>query len=67
MRHTYAVRTILSWHESGEDVNAMLPLLATCMGHKSVNETYWYLTGTPELLQMAGDAFEGIAKVSGAR
>lgn len=67
MRHTYAVRTILSWHESGEDVNAMLPVLATYMGHKSVNETYWYLTGTPELLQMAGDAFEGIAKVGSAR
>ena len=66
MRHTYAVRTILSWHESGEDVNAMLPVLATYMGHKSVSETYWYLTGTPELLQVAGDAFERVVK-GGAR
>ena len=66
MRHTYAVRTILSWHESGEDVNAMLPVLATYMGHKSVSETYWYLTGTPELLQVASDAFERVVK-GGAR
>ena len=64
-RHTFAVRTILSWHESGEDVNAMLPVLATYMGHKKISETYWYLTGTPELLQVAGDAFERIAKGGG--
>lgn len=62
IRHTYAVSTILSWHESGEDVNAMLPVLATYMGHKKISETYWYLTGTPELLQVACDAFERIAK-----
>ena len=67
VRHTYAVKTILSWHESGKDVNAMLPVLATYMGHKSISETYWYLTGTPELLQVASDAFERIAKGGGAQ
>ena len=67
MRHTYAVKTILSWHDSGEDVNAMLPVLATYMGHKSISETYWYLTGTPDLLQVACDAFERAAKGGDAR
>lgn len=66
-RHTYAVKTILSWYESGEDVSAMLPVLATYMGHKNISETYWYLTGTPELLQVAGDAFEQVAKGGDAK
>ena len=66
-RHTYAVKTILSWYESGEDVSAMLPVLATYMGHKNISETYWYLTGTPELLQVAGDAFEQAAKGGDAK
>ena len=57
LRHTYAVRTILGWHAAGEDVNSLLPVLATCMGHKSAAETYWYLTGTPELMEVAAAAF----------
>jgi hypothetical protein len=27
--------------------------LATYLGHVHVSDTYWYLTGTPELLQWA--------------
>jgi len=67
MRHTFAVNKILSWHESGENVNAMLPVLATYMGHKNISETYWYLTGTPELLQVACDTFEQAVKGVDAR
>ncbi len=67
LRHTFAVSKILSWHESDENVNAMLPVLATYMGHKNISETYWYLTGTPELLQVACDAFEQAAKGVDAR
>lgn len=62
LRHSYAVGRILGWHESGEDVNAMLPVLATYLGHKTISETYWYLTGTPELLQVACDAFGALVK-----
>lgn len=62
LRHTYAVSTILGWYESGEDVNAMLPALSTYMGHKKISDTYWYLTGTPELLEVASSVFESWAK-----
>lgn len=58
LRHTFAVRTLLRWHEEGTDVNAMMPVLARYLGHESISETYWYLTGTPELMGIAGDAFE---------
>jgi integrase len=62
LRHSFAVRTLLSWHESKADINALLPALATYMGHANVSETYWYLTGTPELMEVACSAFEGLAK-----
>ena len=58
LRHTFAVRTILRWHDEGSDVNAMMPVLSRYMGHDTVAETYWYLTGAPELMSLAADAFE---------
>lgn len=57
LRHTFAVAAIRRWHEEGADVNAMLPVLAAYMGHQTISETYWYLTGTPELMDIAGGAF----------
>lgn len=58
LRHTMAVSTLLRWHGEGRDVNAMLPVLARYLGHASIAETYWYLTGTPELMEVACSAFE---------
>lgn len=61
LRHTMAVRTLLGWHAEGRDVNAMLPILSTWLGHAKVSDTYWYLTGTPELMDVAARAFERMA------
>jgi len=58
LRHSYAVHTILGWHAQGLDVNSMIPVLCRYMGHESISETYWYLTGTPELMEVAASAFE---------
>ena len=58
LRHTFAVRTIMRWHAEGADVNAMMPVLSRFMGHDSISETYWYLTGAPELMELAAEAFE---------
>lgn len=66
LRHSYCVRTILAWHEAGEDVNALLPALSAYMGHKKFADTYWYLTATPELLQVACDAFGTPTRGGGA-
>jgi hypothetical protein len=30
-----------------------LPILSTWLGHADPSGTYWYLTGTPELLALA--------------
>jgi integrase/recombinase XerD len=32
--------------------------LSTYLGHAHVTDTYWYLTGTPELLAAAGKRLE---------
>jgi integrase len=50
LRHRFAVMTLLGWYRDGLDVQARLPLLSTYLGHTHPQNTYWYLTGTPELL-----------------
>ncbi len=53
LRHTFAVSTIQGWYRANVDVERHLPQLTTYLGHGHVNDTYWYLTGTLELLQWA--------------
>lgn len=43
LRHNYACRRLALWREEGLDVNAMLPVLATAMGHVSIIHTQVYL------------------------
>jgi integrase len=52
LRHTFAVTTLLGWYRSGVDVQVRLPLLSTYLGHVHPGCTYWYLTATPELMQV---------------
>jgi integrase len=33
LRHAFAVRTLLEWHRSGEDIDRRMPLLSTWLGH----------------------------------
>jgi integrase len=53
LRHTFAVRTVLGWYQSGVDVEQRMPTLATYLGHGHVSDTFWYLSGVPELLALA--------------
>ena len=53
LRHTFAVRTLLGWYRSGEDVQAKIPALSTYLGHREPGSTYWYLSAVPELLACA--------------
>lgn len=58
LRHTFAVRTLIDWQRAGSDVHAMLPVLSTYLGHLEPKNTYWYLSATPELMQLAADRLE---------
>ena len=49
----FAVRTLLGWYRSGDDVQAKLPSLSTYLGHREPSSTYWYLSAAPELLALA--------------
>ena len=53
LRHRFAIGTLLRWYREGLDVEQMAPRLATYLGHVCISDTYWYLTATPELLQLA--------------
>jgi integrase len=61
LRHTFAVRRLLNWYSQGMDVNKLLPQLSVYLGHAKPQNTYWYLTATPELLRKAGSRFESYA------
>jgi integrase/recombinase XerD len=52
-RHRFAVRTLVSWYRSGQDVERCLPILSTFLGHVRVSDTYWYLSFCPELMGLA--------------
>ncbi|MHB9036353.1 MAG: tyrosine-type recombinase/integrase [Armatimonadota bacterium] len=58
LRHTYAVRCLEKWYREGRDVNAMLPILATYMGHVHYTSTAYYITAVPELLALAAQRRE---------
>lgn len=58
LRHTFAVRRVIAWHREGRDVNQLLSLLSTYLGHVGVQSTQLYLQPTGELLAAAGTRFE---------
>ena len=68
LRHTFACRRLQRWYADGVDVDHAVAALSTYLGHAAVRDTYWYLTGTPELLALATARFERFASAaSGGR
>lgn len=53
MRHRFAMKTLLHWYRSGEDVERRLPILSAYLGHVHISDTFWYLSAWPELMQEA--------------
>ncbi len=53
LRHNYACRRLALWREEGKDINAMLPVLATAMGHVNIFHTQIYLHIEPSELHDA--------------
>jgi len=58
LRHSFAVATVLDWYRVGADVPAMMPRLATYLGHTDPKHTFWYLTAAPELMALAGQRLD---------
>lgn len=65
LRHTFAVNRLIAWYDAGEDVQALLPVLSTYMGHTHLAHTSVYLTMTDRLLGHANDRFENYIEGGG--
>lgn len=57
-RHTMACNTIRRWSGQGIDINAKLHVLSTYMGHVRPEDTFWYLSATPELMGICCSKYE---------
>jgi site-specific recombinase XerD len=57
LRHTAAVHRLTAWYREGKDVQRLLPLLSTYLGHTNIASTQVYLTMTPDLLHEASKRF----------
>jgi integrase len=57
LRHSYACTRLLIWYREGKDIHALVPALATYLGHVSVSSTQVYLQATAELLEQANERF----------
>jgi len=62
LRHSFATRRLVEWYRAGLDVDRLMPRLATYLGHVSTVETYWYIQAVPELLRLATERLETVAR-----
>lgn len=58
LRHTFAIRQLVDWHQQHADVDARIPLLSAVLGHSDPASTYWYLEAAPELFAIVGRRLE---------
>ena len=61
LRHSFVCHRLLAWYQQGVDINHAILSLSTYVGHAEVTETYWYITGIPELMAIAAQRFEKTA------
>ena len=57
LRHSFAVHSLTAWYRQGADVQRLLPVLSTYLGHADLEGTKIYLSMTPELLRQASLRF----------
>lgn len=62
-RHTFTVRRLVRWYDEGADVGQKILALSNYLGHAKVTDTYWYLTGVPELMAIASQRFERLTQL----
>lgn len=53
MRHRFATNTLVRWYQADQDPERLLPVLSAYLGHVHVEDTQWYLNGSPELMREA--------------
>lgn len=59
LRHAFAVRVLVSWYRSGVDPAGRMTSLSTYLGHVNPVDTYWYLSISPELIELMAARMQG--------
>jgi integrase/recombinase XerD len=59
LRHSFAVRTLVSCYRAGIDVEARMVALSIYLGHVNPSDTYWYLSASPELVELVAGRLDG--------
>lgn len=58
LRHSFAVRTLIDWQRAGIRIDERIGILSTYLGHISPADTYWYLSASPELMELAAERLD---------
>ena len=58
LRHTFATNRVAQWYRDGKDVQTLLPVLSTYLGHSNLDSTAVYISFTNQLLNEAGKRFQ---------
>lgn len=53
LRHSYTVKALIEIYRSDLNVHEGIIELSATLGHKGLNETYWYVEAVPELVDAA--------------
>jgi integrase len=59
LRHRFITCRLISWYREGIDIDQRMLALSTYVGHAHVTDTYWYVTATPQLMEIAAARFKG--------
>ncbi len=57
-RHSFICHCLLRWYQQGINIDKHILALSTYVGHAKVTDTYWYITGIPELMAITAQRFE---------
>ncbi len=58
LRHSFAVDTLIRWHQGGVNVDEHIGALSIYLGHVSPADTYWYLSACPQLMTLAAERLQ---------
>jgi integrase len=58
LRHTFATNRITQWYKEGKNVQTLLPVLSTYLGHCNLDSTAVYISFTDNLLAEASNKFK---------
>lgn len=63
LRHTFATNRITQWYREGKNVQILLPVLSTYLGHCNLDSTAVYITFTDSLLGEASNKFKSYFEI----